>query len=153
MHSLSKKLNLKDTQKRFVFGTPKTCLWVIEALKEDGHVFEDLNALHEMSMALIFVQSQKELADILPALMEKLTSDALFWVAYPKKSSKRYTSDLHRDQGFERIGHYGYEPVRQIAIDEDFSALRFKPVHAIKTLHRSAKMALSKEAKKRIQSK
>jgi len=50
----------------------------------------------------------------------------LIWVAYPKKSSKKYKSDLSRDDFWDALKDLGLEPVRQIALDEDWSALRFK---------------------------
>ena len=41
------------------------------------------------------------------------------------------------------------EGVRQVAIDEDWSALRFRSAKHIKSLERNPKMALSKEGKQR----
>ncbi|MDI5787736.1 hypothetical protein PO124_02480 [Bacillus licheniformis] len=45
----------------------------------------------------------------------------------PEKSSKVYKgSDCSRDTVAGLLADQGYEPVRQIAIDEDWSALRFR---------------------------
>ena len=44
----------------------------------------------------------------------------------PKGTSKRYKSEIHRDTGWQAIGQAGFEPVRAVAIDEDWSALRFR---------------------------
>jgi hypothetical protein len=46
------------------------------------------------------------------------------WVAYPKKASRRYGCEFDRDTGWQALGDAGFEPVRQVAIDEDWSALR-----------------------------
>lgn len=54
---------------------------------------------------------------------------------------------LNRDTGWQTLGDLGFEPVRQIAIDEDWSALRFRRVEFIKAMKRS--FAMSKEGKKR----
>ena len=48
-----------------------------------------------------------------------------FGIAYPKVSSKKYTTDYNRDSGWNLLGEWGMEPVRQVAIDQDWSALAF----------------------------
>ena len=74
--------------------------------------------------------------------------DALLWFAYPKGSSKRYTCDFNRDTGWTVLGEAGYEPVRQVAIDEDWSALRFRRVEYIKSFKREPKHAISDKGKR-----
>ena len=73
--------------------------------------------------------------------------DAILWICYPKKSSKKYKCDFNRDSGWTVLGAAGYEPVRMVAIDEDWSALRFRKAENIKTLTRSK--TISQEGKKR----
>ncbi|HAH36603.1 MAG TPA: hypothetical protein DCL81_08800 [Algoriphagus sp.] len=69
--------------------------------------------------------------------MEKLAQeDELLWMAYPKGSSKRYQVKINRDSGWGILGKYDFEGVRQIAINEDWSALRFRNTKFIKTLTR-----------------
>ncbi len=51
------------------------------------------------------------------------------WAAYPKKTSGIDT-DITRDHGWEALNAAGLRPVRQIAIDDTWSALRFRrPEH------------------------
>ena len=66
-----------------------------------------------------------------------------------KGSSKRYTCDFNRDTGWHVLGEAGFEPVRQVAIDEDWSALRFRRVEFIKSFKRESKHAISQRGKKR----
>ncbi len=47
------------------------------------------------------------------------------------------------------LGNAGFEPVRQVAIDDDWSALRFRRTEYIKSFTRSNTMALSPEGKRR----
>ena len=70
------------------------------------------------------------------------------WYAYPKGTSKRYTCEFNRDNGWAVVGEQGFEPVRQVAIDEDWSALRFRKVSFIKTMTRS--FAMTEEGKKKV---
>ena len=82
--------------------------------------------------------------------LHQIMSAAVLWFAYPKKSSKLYRSDINRDAGWDVLGKFGFEPVRQIALNEHWSALRFRVVAEIKNLTRRTFMAISEEAKKRL---
>ena len=77
--------------------------------------------------------------------------DVVLWFCYPKKSSKRYNCSIDRDHGWTDLGRLGFEPVRQVALNEDFSALRFRRVEYIKNLTRNKNMALTKEGKDRTE--
>jgi hypothetical protein len=52
---------------------------------------------------------------------------------YPKCTSRRYTCDFNRDTGFGALRRLGFDSVRQIAIDEDWSALRFRRAERIQS--------------------
>jgi len=76
-------------------------------------------------------------------LAARLEGDATLWFAYPKGTSRRYTCDFNRDTGWDAVGRIGFEPVRQVALDEDWSALRFRRAEFIKSLRRAPERALS----------
>ncbi len=46
------------------------------------------------------------------------------------------------------MGKAGFEPVRMVAIDEDWSAVRFRRVEFIKTMNRPEEVRLTKKAKR-----
>jgi hypothetical protein len=52
----------------------------------------------------------------------------VFWVAYPKGGK----SDLSRDEMWELLKPFLWRPVSQIAIDDTWSALRFRPAADVK---------------------
>jgi hypothetical protein len=103
--------------------------------------------------AVVFVTQQHEIDRLAPQIVEKLEGDALVWFCYPKKSSKNYTCNFNRDTGWQVMGSLNLEPVRMVAIDKDWSALRFRNVKYIKKITRRASMALTVEAKKRTTGK
>ncbi len=74
---------------------------------------------------LLFVTQAKELEAAAPPLLNKLGDSALLWIVYPKKSGAIPT-DLNRDKGWEAVFNLGYEPVTSVAVDQDWTALRFK---------------------------
>lgn len=67
---------------------------------------------------------------------ERTGGDALVWFAYPKGTSKQYRSTINRDTGWQVLGAAGFEPVRMVAIDEDWSGVRFRRAEFIKSMIR-----------------
>jgi hypothetical protein len=51
--------------------------------------------------------------------------DRLAWVAYPKAG--QLGTDLNRDRLAAALEGQGIRPVRQVALDDVWSALRFRP--------------------------
>lgn len=84
---------------------------------------------------LAFFHSKADVAQHALDLLERLESEGLFWTVYPKKSSPLHV-DLNRDEGWLPLVDAGWLPIRAIALDKDWSALRWKPKSAIKKLTR-----------------
>lgn len=148
MGPVFKKLNLKDHDPVVVLNAPDAFAPEIAAL-DDRRVVRDVAELDAVGFALGFARDRAELDRLSADLTGKAEGDAVLWVAYPKKSSKRYRADFDRDRGWDVMGAAGFEPVRQVAIDEDWSALRFRRMEHVKTWTRSKSMALTDEGKAR----
>lgn len=148
MTPLFKKLNLKDEDKIVVVNAPTSFEVELGRLSHVS-VVRELSRAKDVGFSLAFVTQQNELNAIASDVAVKVKGDATVWFAYPKKSSKRYTCEFNRDTGWEVLGAAGFEGVRQVAIDEDWSAIRFRRVEYIKTMKRSSKGAMSKEGKRR----
>lgn len=84
-----------------------------------------------------------------PEVVAAATADAYIWFCYPKGTSRHYRSDIKRDLVWDLLGNYGYEPVTQVPIDEDWSAIRYRPVGQIKKMTR--KIAATAEGRSRIE--
>ncbi|MBE0653901.1 MAG: hypothetical protein IH594_08890 [Bacteroidales bacterium] len=117
------------------------------------NIIREIDKTTGVDFAILFVTSQEEVDESILHIYPGLKGDAVLWFCYPKGSSKKYKSEINRDKGWETMGKLGLEPVRQIAVDEDWSALRFRKVENIKTITRSESFALSKEAKERTTKK
>ncbi len=50
---------------------------------------------------------------------QKLKGAGTVWFAYPKRSSKKYTSEISRDYGWEILGEFEFQAVRSFAVDQD----------------------------------
>ena len=87
------------------------------------------NELEEMSKRANIIKDFMEVIEIeqfISTIYQKLKGDAVIWLCYPKMTSKNYKCHFNRDSGGTSLGKYNLEPVRQVAIDDDFSALRFR---------------------------
>lgn len=90
----------------------------------------------------------KEIQRVAFDISKITTDDPKIWIAYPKASSKTYKCEFNRDTGWDAIGSLGYEPVRQVALNDDWSALRFRRIKHITSFTR--KDAITREGAKRI---
>ncbi len=153
MEALLKKLNLKENEKVLLVNVPKNLSEMVEAFKAKAKVKTRYIASDKFTFALLFVTKQIEV-DSLAAAIDPLTKgDAAVWFAYPKGTSRNYKCEFNRDTGWKIVGELGFEPVRMVAIDDDWSALRFRRAEFIKTMKRDQKHALSAEGKAKTKAK
>lgn len=153
MSPLFKKLNYKDQAAIVVLNAPEELWHDFQQTATNAVLKNDLSSIEEISFALVFVTQESEIVDFVNKSSSSLSNDTTLWMCYPKKSSKKYKSGINRDSGWEAMGQLGMEPVRQVAIDEDWSALRFRFVDNIKSLTRRKSMTLTDKAKNRTTGK
>ena len=148
MDNVFKKMNFKDSKTVVVVNTPQSFEFNIEAMQGLTTFHRDLSAVEKTDFILAFCTKQNEVDAISVEAATKLEDDGLLWFAYPKGTSKKLKCDFNRDTGWVVLGENGFEPVRQVAIDEDWSALRFRKVGFIKKMTRS--FAMTEEGKAKI---
>ena len=132
MQGIWKKLNLKDQSKIIVLKAPDS-FGVHYKDFVDIEVITTPKNSEGIDFFLIFVQSRDTIQKYTEELIAKTAGDTIVWFAYPKDSSKRYTCNFNRDTGWEPLMKTGFSGVRQVAIDEDWSALRFRRIEYIKS--------------------
>jgi hypothetical protein len=152
MTPLFNKLNLKGQKEMVVLDAPESFEAELRAL--DGvTVHRDASELERVEFALAFVITNAQVAAAADALLPKAQGDAVVWFAYPKGTSKRYKCEFNRDTGWAPMAAAGFETVRMVAIDEDWSALRFRRVEHVKSLKRDASRASTEQGKARAAKK
>jgi len=152
MASVFEKLNLKDQREILVVNAPASFGPELSKLK-GVKVHTDPKAITEIAFSLAFITRQHELDAVAAAIVAKARGDAVVWFAYPKGTSKKYKCDFNRDTGWTALGKAGFEGVRMIAIDEDWTAARFRRAEFIKTMIRDPKFAMSSAGKKKVSKK
>ncbi|MGH8428268.1 MAG: hypothetical protein ACRES7_09860 [Gammaproteobacteria bacterium] len=138
MPTIFDKLNLKDQREILVINSPASFEPELAALR-NIRVFRDPKDVKAVDFALAFVTVQAEVDRLAKLLAKKAKDDALLWFAYPKGSSKKYKCEFNRDTGWTALKSSGFDTVRQIAIDEDWSALRFRRVEYIGSTGKESK--------------
>jgi hypothetical protein len=142
------KLNLKDQKQILVLNAPESFEPELKTLRGVA-VQRDLKTAAEIEFSLAFVTKQQQVDTLGKAIAKKAQGDAMVWFAYPKGSSKKYKSEINRDAGWQVLGDAGFEPVRMVAIDEDWSAVRFRRADFIKSLTRGKEHRMSAQGKAR----
>lgn len=119
------KLNLKDQTEVLILAPPASFELEIQALA-DAVVVRDARKVKSIDFALAFVTTRAEVDAAMKLIAPKAAGDLVLWFAYPKGTSKRYASEINRDTGWDSLTSAGFEAVRLVAIDQDWSALRFR---------------------------
>lgn len=145
-----KKLNYKDQSTLYIIDAPDSFAPNLKNMAAFAAIKTSLANAKQVNFVLAFVKTQRQIDSMATKVPQLLANDAVLWFAYPKGSSKKYTCDFNRDTGWNAFGALGFEPVRMVAIDEDWSALRLRRVEHIKTMTRS--FAMSEAGKKRVES-
>lgn len=85
----------------------------------------------QYDVVLLFARDRPELERSLRQATEAVRNGGILWIAWQKKAS-RGPADLNRDSLWAAVQPHGWGPVSNVAIDETWSALRFKPEGEIK---------------------
>lgn len=148
MNPIFKKLNYKDHAELYVLQAPENFGREMEEMRGVASISTSLTSAKEVGFFLAFVTKQKEVDDIARKVTPLIKGDGVLWFAYPKRTSKKYTCEFNRDTGWTELGKNGFEGVRMVAIDEDWSALRFRKTEYIKRMTRG--FAMTEAGKKKV---
>jgi hypothetical protein len=152
MLTILQKLNLKEQKQIFILNSPPEFDVMINQTDNEVKIMRSIDPNAKIEFFIGFATNLSQLDQIAQQVTPKLFADAIMWICYPKASSKKYKCDFNRDTGWQALGKYNIEPVRQIAIDENWSALRFRKVEFIKRMSRNSKMTISQAGKDKINS-
>lgn len=115
---LAAKLQLKPEQPFKIVSAPHALAEALTGLEREG-------AEGQPVALLVFVTNREAVTSHLEEIVESASKDHLTWVAYPKAG--HLGTDLNRDTLAALLVESGVQPVRQVAVDDVWSALRFRP--------------------------
>ena len=125
MNAVLKKLFYKGQRPILLLNAPAEAAALAKALGAPAHARPAARTSY--GFVLAFARSLGELDAIAKTAARTLADGAMFWSAYPKGTSKKYKgADINRDTGHARMKKHGFDGVSLVAIDDDWSAMRFK---------------------------
>jgi hypothetical protein len=125
---LTERLNLTGQLRALIMNAPKGYRTLLGPLPPDITVNTKPSGKYDF--VHLFVNNREELARLGPDAMKAVKPMAIFWISYPKKTAKTDT-DMSRDEGWEVVTDAGFETVAQVAVDDVWSALRFRPADEV----------------------
>lgn len=107
---------------------PEAAVWSSHPDRLDliGPVPEGLRMVDhptDATVALVFGDDAESLRATLAPAAAALAGTEVVWVAYPKGNR----SDINRDTVWPILAEHGLRPITQVALDDVWSALRFRP--------------------------
>lgn len=78
----------------------------------------------DAATALVFVSDAKGVMSAFDRRAQALKAAGVLWVAYPKANR----ADINRDSLYRILEAYGLRPIGQVALDDIWSAMRFRPL-------------------------
>jgi hypothetical protein len=133
MKNLLDKLNYKEQKRISIINAEETFMLSISSELKDVIIDRKIDPRYPYEFIMIFVKSVSEVEMLAPMTLHNLKADGVLWFCYPKKTSKKYSSDIDRDHGWKVLNDSGLHGIRMVSIDQDWSALRFRNIKYIKS--------------------
>jgi hypothetical protein len=121
--TLAQKMLIKEDQKVLLLNAPKSYKATLGPLPGGAKLVSKATA--PADVIHLFVANRAELEAELPKVKALAGPQSLIWVSYLKGTAKTKT-DINRDSLHAYARTVGLEGVSLIAIDDDWSAMRFK---------------------------
>lgn len=121
---VARKLGMNPGMRALIIAPPPGYLKLLAPLPDGLTVSSRADGMYPFVQ--VFATRLSELSRIARRLSKHAAPNALVWISYPKKTS-RTGGDLSRDLIREAMSVSGWRTVSIVAIDEVWSALRFRP--------------------------
>lgn len=133
MDALLAKLNYKGQKRIAVLNAPVNLKEHFENVLKGVEIDKEIDPRFPYEFMILFVRFVSEVEFLAPKALHNMISDGILWFAYPRKKSRKLTSDIDRDHGWEFLTDRGLDKVRLVSLDDDWSALRFRNIRFIKS--------------------
>jgi hypothetical protein len=133
MKELLCKLNYKGQERIALINAEEDFALSLANELRDVVIDKEIDPRYPYSFIILFVKSVSEVDHLTPMALHNLMADGILWFCYPKKTSKKYRTDLDRDHGWKSLNDSGLFGVRMVSIDDDWSAFRFRNAKFIKS--------------------
>lgn len=144
MNPVLKKLGLSSQNPVLILNAPEEYREIMTGIEAEIH--EEPRGKYKFIQ--IFAKDLLQANQYAEIGIRALDGDGHLCLCYPKGTSQKYKSDINRTKTWEVFAPFEFEPVSQISVDEDWSAMRFRHVDSIKSMTR--KTAATEKGRERI---
>jgi hypothetical protein len=130
---LAKKLRLAAEHSVLVLNAPDGYVAMLKPGPVDIRTESQPNRPYDV--VILFAKDEDDLRGLGSTAMRAVKPNGLLWITYPKGGPTKGTTDLpatpswvQRDVLGDITSERGYKPVAFVAVDETWTALRFKKV-------------------------
>ena len=138
MKELLSKLNYKGQKRIALINAEEGFFVSLSAELKNEMIDREIDPRYPYGFMILFVKSVSEVDYFAPLVLHNLIADGVLWFCYPKKSSKKYHSDLDRDNGWKSLIDAGLQGIRLVSVDDDWSAFRFRNTKYIKSARKTS---------------
>jgi hypothetical protein len=124
--ALIKKLQIKAGSRLWLINVPEAVAQALTA----GAEIEPVKPGEACDGVIAFAHNPLEAEKMGRQAIAALGADGLLWMAYRKGAAGK-TSGLTRDTGWEPLRAAGWDTVRSVSIDDEWTGLRFRPAALI----------------------
>ena len=132
MKKLLEKLNYKDQQRIALLNADDKFRKRLAATLKCITVDAEIDQRFPYHFMMIFVKNIAEVDQITYEVIHNLSDDGILWFCFPKKTSKKFETDLSKDFGWQSLNDSGFHRRRIVTVNTDWSALRFRHEKYIK---------------------
>jgi hypothetical protein len=123
MNPVARKLGMNPGMRALIIDPPPGYLKLLAPFPNNLTVSSRPDGMY--SFVQVFATRLSEISRFAQRLSKHAAPNALVWISYPKKTSRTDT-DLSRDVIREAMSDSGWRAVSIVAINEVWSALRFR---------------------------
>lgn len=124
-----KKLQIKTNSKVKIIDAPENASAIFRDIPLD--VIISYAEEGEFDVLIMFSTSKAQLNSQIESNLKYINSNSVFWVFYPKKSSK-IPSDLDLMKNWKELSMYNLSPCASVAVNETWTGLRLKIASEVK---------------------
>jgi hypothetical protein len=128
---VARKLGMNPGMRALIIAPPPGYLKLLTPLPNGLTVSSKADGMYRFVQ--VFATRLAEISTFAKKLPKHTAPNALVWISYPKKTSKA-EGDLSRDVIRQAMKGTGWRAVSIVAIDEVWSALRFRPAGKVSSL-------------------
>ena len=133
MNKLLEKLNYRGSKRIAVLNATESCISALAEEMNGLKIDREIDPRFPYDFIVIFVKNQEEIETCIPEALHNLMCDGVLWFCFPRKSRTLNHSVIDREHGWQTLNKVGFQGIRVVTFDDEWTALRFRSVKFIKS--------------------